>query len=517
MALLKHFSLKTAVSAALVIAVLSGVFFLFKSRPAQGMNNDGSLVEYQVKRGSIRSAVSAAGTTFAAGNRSIMGPYGSTVDKVYCSENREVKKGDLLFSLSNDSALLDLKRARFILEEREKALSQLKAAEGELAIYSPAGGIVKAVSIREGDRVPASNGGTSISPVAILDTSAMKFTISPAAAGDGEELLDIMKAGQLFEMSADGVGGTRQVTVDSIKSAYEGNYVTFRVADPRGLQWEGYYNLNIKVDSTSSISARVQLTGDVEYAPVLQEGVVKKLLVKAGDAVVKNQQLVVLENDSLISQIQLAEMDVEAAGLDLAKKQTVVDGLEVKAPQDGAILDIQVSPGDTVGTSPIALLEDRSSMQVVISVDESYIGRIKPGQGAEIRADAFDGTVFKGRVSSTASKGVVKNGISTFQVSVEVENPAGLRSGMTANVSILLGSRDNTLLLPVDAIQGTGDRKLVIVRNGDTLVTREVKLGIVNTEYAEIKSGLKEGDTVVVRYPDSGKGAKKGFLGIGGF
>ena len=87
----------------------------------------------------------------------------------------------------------------------------------------------------------------------------------------------------------------------------------------------------------------------------------------------------------------------------------------------------------------------------------------------------------------------------TFTVKITpVDNSGLLRSGMYANTQLLIDEKQDTLLLPRDAVTTINNQPTVFVVNGDRVEQREVELGLTNDGQVEILSGLEAGETVVI-------------------
>jgi multidrug efflux pump subunit AcrA (membrane-fusion protein) len=131
-------------------------------------------------------------------------------------------------------------------------------------------------------------------------------------------------------------------------------------------------------------------------------------------------------------------------------------------------------------------------------VDESDIGRIKPGQRARITVDAYPELTFPGEVVRVATKGVEESSVVTFEVKIEVKgrNRQFLKPEMTADVEVIAVEKDGVLLVPVTAIERSRTDTFVSLYNSNTTVVRQVTIGDSDGEFMEIVEGLKEGDMV---------------------
>jgi RND family efflux transporter MFP subunit len=178
------------------------------------------------------------------------------------------------------------------------------------------------------------------------------------------------------------------------------------------------------------------------------------------------------------------------------------------APFDGTVVAVGAEVGDLVSSNTsIVTLADLSGLEVLASVDETDISQVKIGQEAQITFDAFTGRTFRGKVLEVPLQGTLSQNVVTYQVrfSLEGAQDVALRSGMTANVRIVTGQRQNVLLVPLLAIQqgDTGDVVLIQDSVSGTAVTTPVEVGLNDGTYAEVMRGLNEGDRVVVEYQSS--------------
>ena len=197
--------------------------------------------------------------------------------------------------------------------------------------------------------------------------------------------------------------------------------------------------------------------------------------------------------------IRQAEAQVAAAKATLAK--TVIS-----APFDGVVLDIATEVGEWISPSPPGVflppvidLIAPSELYISAPIDEADVARLEPRLPVRITLDAFRGRSFAGTLSYLSSFVETRqdqNRTLTVEATFGEENlPPNLLPGLSADVEIILQARDDVLRVPAYALL-EGDRVLVV--RGGRLVEQQVTTGLRNWEFAEINSGLQEGDPVVV-------------------
>jgi HlyD family secretion protein len=149
-----------------------------------------------------------------------------------------------------------------------------------------------------------------------------------------------------------------------------------------------------------------------------------------------------------------AEANVSALETDLKKAY-------IRSPIDGIVLDRQIDPGQTVAASfqtPVlfTLSEDLTRMKLSVNVDEADIGKIRVGQSATFRVDAYPSKSFESRISDIRSTPKTSNGVVTYETILSVDNQARLlQPGMTATADIVVTTIPDTLLVPNAALRFT--------------------------------------------------------------
>ena len=157
-------------------------------------------------------------------------------------------------------------------------------------------------------------------------------------------------------------------------------------------------------------------------------------------------------------------------------------------------------------------------MSLQLSVDETQILSLSPGQKASVTVDAIDGQTFQGSVTQIDKVGTSTSGVTSYTAQISVDKQSTMLSGMSASAVISIDSVENALLIPSDALQKTASTYYVYTSYDEATQTLggmvEVTVGVTNSQYAEISSGLSEGDTVY--YMDSSQNSS-GFMPGGDF
>jgi RND family efflux transporter MFP subunit len=202
-------------------------------------------------------------------------------------------------------------------------------------------------------------------------------------------------------------------------------------------------------------------------------------------------------------QTQIALYNAESASAkaksDLATLVALRAHASITAPADGTVTDVAITAGaDAPDGAAITMLS--GALRVSTTVVESDIASIKLDQQATITVAALDASL-QGRVTTIDPVGSASgsNGVVSFTVVIELDSPpAGLRPGMSADVSIVAASATSVLAIPSRALSGSaGSYTVRVVAADGTVSVRDVEVGLVTSSLAEIKSGLQAGEQVV--------------------
>ena len=165
----------------------------------------------------------------------------------------------------------------------------------------------------------------------------------------------------------------------------------------------------------------------------------------------------------------------------------------IRSKINGKVYALYKEPGEIVSTAqPLAMVGSASSFIIELLVDEVDIVRISIGQEVLITLDAYNGFIFKGRISKIRPKKDERN--QTFTVeAVFDESPEKLYPGLSGEANILIATKENILTIPKSYLINDNQ-----VKTDDGLVT--VSLGLQNLEHVEIVSGIDQ-DTFIYK-PD---------------
>jgi HlyD family secretion protein len=163
--------------------------------------------------------------------------------------------------------------------------------------------------------------------------------------------------------------------------------------------------------------------------------------------------------EGALAAVKASEAAVMQAAAALKQAQVDLRHTIIEAPIDGVVIARNVDVGQTVAASlqaPVlfVIANDLARMQVNASIDEADVGRLKTGQDATFRVDAYPDRTFRGRVEQVRLQPTTTQNVVTYSAIVNVDNPELLlKPGMTASVSIIVERREGVVRVPAAALR----------------------------------------------------------------
>jgi len=199
-----------------------------------------------------------------------------------------------------------------------------------------------------------------------------------------------------------------------------------------------------------------------------------------------------------VAQVDLATAQLAQNASRLQELRINLGNTTVTSPVNGFVSQRLVDPGAWVSQNvPVVTVVDISSLRVVANIVEKDLRLMNVGDPAKVEVDAYPGEIFKGRIARVSP--ILDPATRTAAMEVEVPNTGfRLKPGMYAKVNLQVEGRDNVLIVPKVALIDSEGQRGIYQPNGDNRAQfKPVKVGIEDTDRAEILEGLTEGETVV--------------------
>ena len=207
-----------------------------------------------------------------------------------------------------------------------------------------------------------------------------------------------------------------------------------------------------------------------------------------------------------LTAVEAATARIRETEASVASAQAILDKTVITSPFDGVVLDVTTEVGEWISPSPPGVpippvmdLIDPQALYVSAPIDEADVARMRVGLPVRITLDAFRGKSFKGTLTYVSSFVETRQDqnrtLRVEAVFTQTDLPANLLPGLSADVEVILDSRENVLRIPTYALL---ENNLVLVVHNGLLVEKSVKVGLHNWSFTEITAGLSAGELVVV-------------------
>jgi len=252
-------------------------------------------------------------------------------------------------------------------------------------------------------------------------------------------------------------------------------------------------------------SATVQPEHRLTVTPPIP-GRIDAINVANGAAVKQGQVLAWISSTARASLMDAARA---AGGKEVDYWNDIYKPAPLVAPLDGHIISTAVVPGQVViAAQTVFSMSDHLIVQA--SVDETDLNHVWLGQPVDITFDSFPDAHLTGKVHEIAFDATTINNVTTYLVNIFLDStPDYVRSGLSANVFLLISDRKDVLRIPTDAITPEGD--VLLVDGKDRRVPQRIKAGMSDGTWTEVLSGLNEGDWIARRTFEVKQAEKNGF------
>lgn len=511
---------KILVAAAVLAALAVGGFLMWKFVLSDPEEEQGEVLTDMVYYGSISSMVEGSGVAKAKSASTITLAANGTVNEVFVTEGQQVQAGDPLYTIRSESAEQAVTSARENLASLNEDMQKLREDLSELTVRAPfAGKLMNAGEFYPDDNIAA---GTKIAT--LVNDRKLKLSLYFSYAYESS-----ISVGQSVQVSVPAVMGSFSGKVEKI------NKVSF--ITPEGSKcFEVVFVMDNPGTLTQDMDASVTFSA-ADGTPIypyadgqLKYYEVRDISTKAGGPLVRadllnyadvssGQVLMVLGDDDVQEQIKAKNEQIQEAQQKLEDAQKALSDFNAVAPISGTVTSCGLVAGEDVESGRVAVsIADTTVMNVTIDVDERNVGNIQTGMTIDLTD--WDGNMFMGIVDGVSLEPKTDSGVTTYPVSVRVDNPDGaMRNGQTVNYSFAASQSLNCLVVPVICVHyvsdADGNNLSVVYLKADSAPENmvelpeeiakeipegfypvEVEVGLSDTSNAEIRSGLNEGDEV---------------------
>jgi RND family efflux transporter MFP subunit len=451
-----------------------------KTEEATVTDNTTAVEVQMLESSSISKKVTYAGKVTANQTVNVTSKASGQVNKINFDVGDRVKKGDVLFTIDTKDINDQIKTLEASLKISQAGVNSAKTALSQ----STNGGQIQTSKVQLENAVKTAQKSVDNAQVGVDNA---KVTIS-----------------------------TTKTAVDTAKANYDDlatKYQNYTTMYQQGIISKNDFD-SVELGYTSAKNSYDQAQNSYSQAQLALTSAENQLeqaqtgLQQAQDSLdIFNGKTISDNKDSASDGVKTAEANRNSVETQLSVLRSQLSDYTVTSPIDGVISARNIEVTNMVSAASVPfIINDTDTVTVNVDVSESIINSINVGDSVDVSASGNDMTGTVKTVNTVAGTG------GTYAIEVSVPNPDGtLKPGMFANISFVSESSNDVLVVPRDTVIEKNDETYVYVINGTTAVKRIVETGVEDGVNIEIKSGVSEGERVVVSgqsYLDDGDTVK---------
>jgi HlyD family secretion protein len=345
-------------------------------------------------------------------------------------------------------------------------------------------------------------------------------------------------------VSAEAAGSIEPHVTVEVKSQAAGEILDIQVETGARVERD---TLLVRIDQRHPRNALAEAKASLDVAKARLANVESQK--RRAEELFKTESISEMEYDQAVLDHATAKAEVIRAGIAVENARIEMDDTDIRAPITGTIIEKNVesgqvisSPTRDVGEGTLLLkMADLSRVRVRTLVDETDIGKLRPGLPATVTVAAYPSRPFDGVVAKIEPQAVTEQNVTMFPVLVGIENPEGLlKPGMNCEVEVHVERRENVLVIPNAALRtasdagsagrvlglseqeverrlaesgatpdsanpgsasgadAPGERYIVFVLRDGSPRPVHVRTGLSDLDYSEVLEGLSESESVLV-------------------
>jgi len=430
--------------------ILTGGYFVYARLTKK--DNTNKITTAKAERGNIEVSISGSGTIEPNSKYEVTALVKGEVIEAPFEEGDIVKKGNLLYKIDTKDVENNISKSKLDLERSRNTYKQEVENKNKLTVKSPISGTIVNIYGKVGDSV-----GNNTKMADVVDSSRMILTI-PFVSEHTQGIY---------------VGSNAQVTLYASSYTLDGSVSKISSGETVSDAGVPVKTVEIIVNNPGTIKKGDKATamvgnaschdaGTFDYnssATIISEtsGKISNMDYLVGDKISKGGTFATLSSDSISTSYENQVLAIKSAELSLSGQYDQLDNYNITSPIEGTVIQKTTKQGDILDTSSskvvMATIADMSLIKFKMSVDELDISKVELGQEVSVTADSLPGKTFKGYIENKSIIGTSTNGVTTYPITIVVENPDGLIPGMNVNGKVIVDKKENVIKIPVSALK----------------------------------------------------------------
>lgn len=483
--------MKKAIKILVLLVVLGGAgYFGYQYYQSTKVEAVASAPEYTmatIQKGTLSQSVTGTGTLSIGETKDVTLDYAITVTGTIVEAGDVVDEGAAILNVDKDTLGTTITSLQEELDTCESEMSSLSASYSSTTyVKMPLDGRVKEVYMEVGQKmedVMAEKGA-----IALLSLDGKMYVEVDAPEGMAVTDQVTVRSGR-----TDMVGTVREVSAGKAKITFTDATVGY------GQEVEVIYNKQSLGTAIADINMPYALT-------TTEKGYIYSVYLEKNDKKWEGNRVAYLINVPVSDEYKTLENTRQKLTEKLAAAKAMLENGTVASPINGIVSSISDPSQEevTAGTS-LATLYVGDKKQMIVSVDELDITNVEVGQEVDIVMDALPTKTYSATVSHVSQIGTSESGVTVYSVTLAIDGDDQLKIGMNGTATIKIQEVKDTLLVPITALNTSRDGQYVWVYDENKAedsdepgVKTFIETGMSDENYAQVVSGLNEGDVVLI-------------------
>lgn len=440
---------------------------------------------YTITRGNLSKTVTGTGTLSISQTENVSLDYGVTVTETLVEEGDTVTAGQALLSVDTSALQTAIDTLQDELDSTVSELATLSDSYSTTTyVKMPMDGRVKEVYIEKGQYlqdVMAEKGCIALLSLDGLMTAEI-------SAPEGMSVNDTVK-----------VTAGRSYTDGTVADITDG-VATITFSDAYGSEG-GEVTITYKEEEIGTASCHIHMPYQLTAS---EQGYIQAVYLETDVKKWQNNRVCYLTNVPISGTYEALLTTQQEQLAQLNEMKALLAAGVITAPEDGIVSSI-VSPSavEAEAHSTLASLYVGDQKEMVVSVDELDIINVQVGQNADIAMDALTDKTYSAVVSKVSQIGTPNGGVTVYNVTLTIDGDENLKFGMNGTATIRIEEVNDVLLVPLTALNTSRGESYVWLQSDDASgdepgVRTTVETGLSDENYAQVLSGLDEGDVVLI-------------------
>ncbi|MCB9816862.1 HlyD family efflux transporter periplasmic adaptor subunit [Candidatus Nomurabacteria bacterium] len=488
-----------------VAAALLAIIVVITMAHGASQRNKQEFITTSVERGTVQQLVSVSGVAEAEQTAELAFPVGGIVEEVLVDTGDVVEKGDIIAKIDARTLYADRQDAAAAVAtavaNRDELLSGLTDSARDLVAENLATAKEALSTTKENEAQKIANAYQALlsSGLTVYSNDDTEDATPPTVSGtytcnqEGSYTLEVFlsksESGYSYRLSGIETGTYVISTEQPVPLGTCGLRIIF---DADSIYNRSVWHIDIPNTKSSSY-----ITNRNAYA--LAQTQAESAILLAEQAVAVAEADATNQNAPARSEaITRANAAVAQAQARLNRIDATIADRTLRAPFSGTITNIDILPGETVTTAPIVTLLADTAFEVTARIPEIDIGKLLVDQRASMVFDARSEETLGGTISFISPQATEIDGVAYYEAIIQFDEvPAWIRSGLNADIDIIITERTDTLRVPKRFVSQRDGVYEVLRLQNDTTASTTIEVLLEGNDGFVAITGLTEGDILL--------------------